>query len=74
MVCLDLLYCWDEDVCVKKHLHFRIWSFLLIYNNVIHHKLIVFADTELEVIVVAPCAEALYQSLHILHESGQAWM
>ncbi len=29
---------------------------------VVHHRLTGFADTELQVIVVAPCDEALYQS------------
>ncbi len=33
---------------------------------VVHHKLIGFTDIELQVIVIAPCDEALYQSF-VLH-------
>ncbi len=57
----------DPEVLVRVHpLHF-----LSLGDNqdrrppvplVVHHKLIGFADTELQVIVVAPCGEALYQS------------
>ncbi len=37
---------------------------------VVHHKIIGFVDIELQVIVVAPCDEALYQSSVLLCKNG----
>lgn len=50
------------------YINTRVWSI------VVHHKLIGSVDTELQGICFSPCELALWQLLHILHESEQTGM